>query len=189
MGKKPRSFLEITNHGKPLKSQNEGEDASLEYNVLHETPLKGGEDKMFEEAYSPEKISNSFLNENISIDFINKIDSDSREISKNNKNLEQKIKAELSGINIFKKGGHLLKTITSKEYREQTADELINDQLQTSANFRDSIKTIYTKLHNELRKNVDNLDMLESKYFSFIEEREITKKSLKKIREDYTFLK
>lgn len=193
MDKKPRSFLEITNRGKSKKgfrnTDSNKDDFSINQKIQEYSSAPENSAPVEKSYFSPREEIDYFKEISLTPNFIEKVDSDSREISKNNKNLEQKIKAELAGVNIFKKGGHLLKTITSRGYREQTADDLIKHQLNVAANFRDSIKIVYLNLDNELNKNVKNLDNLEREYFQNISEREKTKKNIQKTRKDHEFLK
>jgi len=184
---KPRSFMDLDSWKRRNTSKHDSADLDKkvkEYSISTEK-YASSENSYFSQGMEIEH----FKGMDLIPDFIRKVNSNSREISKNNRNLERKIKAELSGINLFKKGEHFFKTITSRNYRGQTADELIKRQLEVCANFRDLIKMIYSNLNNELNKNVKNLDNLEGTYFKSIAEREQTKRKIQKSGEDYKFLR
>ena len=174
----PRQGLESTNY----------QDDSIEEIVQNYSP-RIENPTLSVESYFNHEMEKDFKRINLSPDFMKRVDSESKEMAKNNHNIEQKIKAELSGINIFKKGGHLLKTIISKDYRKQSADTMIDSQLRKSANFRDSIKTIYSNMRSNLDRNSRNLNELERAYFQNVSQREETKKSIVKTKEDYEFLR
>jgi hypothetical protein len=196
--KRPRSFKDLegwrgeqrTRQDPPKKKNLESisdskklESTLSKYPIPVSYPPKGSDSNI------PQLEDIDYFNIDLTPEIIDKVDSDSRLISKNNRNLEQKIKAEIAGINVFKKLGHFGKTAISKDYRDSTADDLINSQLKVSASFRDSIKNIYLKLNEELNKNTQNLNNLENNYFNLINKREQVKKEIRKSQEDYLLLK
>lgn len=186
--RRPKSFLEITDHGKHKKISDDKNEEDFPGRQPPRNSYK--RDSLFKDAYSiPKEIIDYSQDSGLSRNFIREVDLNAKEISKNNKSLEQKIKSELSGVNIFKKGKHLLKTAISREYREKSADDFIDSQLQRTANFSESIRIIYSRLDDDLRKNVRNLDNLEERYFSLKRGREKVKNNIQKNKKDLAVLK
>ncbi len=194
MDRKPKSFLDITDHGNPMGSSSNPDanysrkdTSSLDERLQKYTPTSEGSSS---KSYFDSGMGMEYLKRiDLSPDIMQRVDSNAKEMARNNRHLEQRIKSELSGLNIFKKGKHFLYTLVSPEYRNQTADDMINRQLRYAANFRDSIKSIYTNMRSNLERVTKILLELESRYLGFLGNREKTKAQITETREDFNFLK
>lgn len=173
----PRSFLDVTNKGKSKTSFSEYKEEnknSLEY-------LSRGDSNQdvshFQKGYLSTDQRTGINSSYITTDLVSKIGYDATEISKNNKLIESKIKGELS-TGFFEKLSHNIKSLISSDYRNQSTEGLIGNQLRRAANFSKLLEKVYGSIDSELIKSERRLNDLGLQYVSLVKHRTNTKKNI-----------
>ena len=122
-------------------------------------------------------------------DSFDRVYSNQGEIERNFNKIEQMVKLKQHSVTPISKLVHLAKSFFSRSYREETADRMIDRELEIYANYRDAAKIKESKLEADLSNIDSKFQILENRYSELRVGRVSLKKDLAQTQDNLAYSK